>query len=56
MSLILSDIQMSIDKPIRFVLPEELAKQIGERAKSKRLAMNLTLDEFLAPQRKRGRK
>lgn len=100
---------MSIDKPISFVLPEEMARLIGEKAKSKRLAMNLTrktlsqrsgipaptlrrfestgmigfvallqladtlgcmddfnllfsvkpsltLDEFLAPQRKRGRK
>lgn len=100
---------MSIEEPISFVLPEELARQIGAKAKSKRLAMNLTrktlaqrsgvpaptlrrfestgqvgfvallqiadalgcmddfnslfsvkpfltLDEFLAPQRKRGRK
>jgi len=100
---------MSIEKPVSFVLPEELAKQIGEKAKAQRLSMNLTrktlaqrsgvpeptlrrfestglvgfvallqiadalgcmddfnslfsvkpsltLDEFLAPQRKRGRK
>lgn len=33
---------MSIDQPLNFLLPEDLAGQLGERARARRLAANLT--------------
>jgi transcriptional regulator with XRE-family HTH domain len=33
---------MSINQPINFLLPEDLASQIGERARACRLSANLT--------------
>lgn len=33
---------MTIDQPLHFLLPEDLAKQLGERARARRLAANLT--------------
>ena len=33
---------MSLSQPINFLLPDELAKQIGERARARRLSANLT--------------
>ena len=33
---------MSINGPINFLLPEDLARQLGERAKARRLSLNLT--------------
>lgn len=33
---------MSINQPINFLLPEDLARQLGERARACRLAANLT--------------
>lgn len=33
---------MTLDQPLNFLLPEDLAKQLGERARARRLAANLT--------------
>lgn len=33
---------MSINDPLNFLLPEDLAAQIGDRARARRLAANLT--------------
>lgn len=33
---------MSINQPLNFLLPEDLAGQLGERARARRLAANLT--------------
>ena len=33
---------MSISQPLNFLLPDDLARQVGERAKARRLAANLT--------------
>ena len=33
---------ISINKPINFLLPEDLARQLGERTRARRLAANLT--------------
>ncbi|PKO88662.1 MAG: hypothetical protein CVU16_13575 [Betaproteobacteria bacterium HGW-Betaproteobacteria-10] len=33
---------MSINQAINFLLPEDLARQLGERARARRLAANLT--------------
>ena len=33
---------MSITQPLNFLLPEDLARQLGERARARRLAANLT--------------
>lgn len=33
---------MSLSQPINFLLPEELASQLGERARARRLSANLT--------------
>lgn len=33
---------MSINQPISFLLPEDLASQLGERARARRLLANLT--------------
>ena len=33
---------MSISQPLNFLLPEDLARQLGDRAQARRLAANLT--------------
>jgi transcriptional regulator with XRE-family HTH domain len=33
---------MSVNQPLNFLLPEDLARRLGERARSRRLAANLT--------------
>lgn len=33
---------MSLSQPLNFLLPEELASQLGERARARRLSANLT--------------
>ena len=33
---------MTLNQPVYFFLPEDLAKQLGERARARRLATNLT--------------
>ncbi len=33
---------MSINQPLNFLLPEDLASQLGERVRARRLAANLT--------------
>lgn len=33
---------VSLNQPLNFLLPEDLARQVGERARARRLAANLT--------------